>query len=52
MLEERMVHEALSDGGSAERKGRTYVMLVCFFNIRIFFEPPKKKVAYSRVDFL
>jgi hypothetical protein len=31
LLEERGVPEALSDGGSAGREGRAYVMLGCFF---------------------
>jgi hypothetical protein len=45
VLEEWVMPEAPSDGGSAGREGREYVILVCFFfkcrNI-IIFEPPKK----------
>jgi hypothetical protein len=33
VLEERRMPEALSDAGSAGRKGRAYVMLVYFFYI-------------------
>jgi hypothetical protein len=35
VLEERKMPEALSDGGSAGRKGRAYVILVSFFLIFI-----------------
>ena len=44
VLEEQGVPEALSDGGSARREGRSYVMLV-------LREPPMKKITYIRVDF-
>ena len=31
VIKERGAHEALSDGGSAGRERRVYVVLVCFF---------------------
>jgi hypothetical protein len=51
-LEERGLHEALSDGGSAGKEARANVMLVCYLKyMNITYSCRQKKITYVCVDF-
>ena len=49
---ERGAPESLVDEGSSGIKGRAYVIIYLFFDVGIFFEPPKEMGAYAGVDFV